>query len=152
MAKTESQDRFFDQAAQGTFGKAWELGQKYLGLGMCGERETEFLLFGLGIRQCGFTELGQDNQRWGVYQKRYSHWIKIDGKRKYFGPVKWIREEIFSEKTKRSESQGTRRNLFKSGMTAWKALTSEEKLEYNKNSQKLKLHGVNLFLRNWLKS
>lgn len=152
MVVVKSQERFFDFGAQGTFGKAWEIGQKICGLGHCGEKEIEFLILGLGVQQCGNAELGSDNLRWGVYQKRYSHWKLVGGTKKYSGPQKYIREKFYQCLNPQLENQQIWRNVFKSGMAAWKLLTELEKELYNKNAKKYHIHGVNLFLRNWLNS
>lgn len=141
MSETTFKERFFDSGATQTFGKAWEIGQKILGFGWIGEEEIKL-----------------DNKkdtplpRWGIYQKRHSFWKLVDGKRKFFGPIKYIRENFYIPKEPGTGKQPATWNNFKNGMAAWKALTSEEKQEYNIRANKMKLHGVNLFLREWLNS
>jgi len=152
MAETTSKERFNDVGISGRFGKAWEIGEKRFGEGHFGEEEIEYLLFGLGVQQFGNSEFGSDNLRWGLYQKRHSNWKIVDGKRVFFGPVKYIREKFYQCKNRNSPGQQTQRNKFRDGMTAWSGLTEEQKKLYNKNAGKYHMHGVNLFLREWLNS
>lgn len=152
MAIVKSKERFFDGETKGSFGRGWEYGQKIYGQGYYGEEEIEIPLFGYGIQLYGLYEYGSDNQRWGIYQKRYSHWAIVDGKRKYFGKRKHVRESFYQCVNPQYPDQQNWRNVFKLGMDDWKALTSEKRQAYNKEAHKLKLHGVNLFLRRWLKS
>jgi hypothetical protein len=41
---------------------------------------------------------------------------------------------------------------FKNGMAAWHDLTPEQKDVYNNAAKRLRLHGVNLFMREWMQS
>ena len=152
MAKTETKDRFCDLRVAGTFGKPYEFGEKIFGLGCYGEEEKEFLLNGYGIQEYGFSQYGANNIRFGVYQKRFSHWKIVGEKRKWYGKTFVIREKFFGEKKSQTEAQVICRNKFKTGMEAWRALTNEQRQEYNIKGHKIRLHGVNLFLKNWLKS
>ena len=141
MAIVGPLERLYDLGVQGSFGRPWELGQKVFGYSYYGEEE---------IKLDNKTDIPLS--RWGVYQKRHSFWKIVDGKRKYYGPIKYIRENFYIPKESGTGGQPTTWDNFRNGMTAWRALTSEEKTEYNIRGHKMKLHGVNLFLRNWLKS
>lgn len=152
MAIVSAIERFSDFGARGKFGEAWEYGQKVFGVGRYAEEELEFLLFGYGVQQYGGYLYGSDNRRWGYYQKRYAHHKLVNGKRKPFGPLKFIREPFFTEMPSRTEGQAIMRDNFKAKMAEWKLLTDEEKEVYNKSGRKYHLHGVNLFLRQRLSS
>lgn len=141
MPTVKSKERFFDFGVIKKFGRAWEYGQKIYGQGQYGETEIEFLLFGYGVQLYGFSEYGSDNPRWGIYQRRHDN-----------GKVIYVRENFYIPKQTMSEAKQANWDKFKSGMEAWALLTSGEKEEYNKEAHKLKLHGVNLFLRRWLNS
>lgn len=152
MPTTQTKERFLDLGAQKKFGKAWEYGQKIYGQGYYGEIEIELLFFGYGIQHYGLDLYGLDNKRWGIYQKRHGNWRLADGTKEYFGPIEYVRENFYIPKQTITEAKTNNWNKFRLGMAAWKLLTNEEKQAYNKEANKLHLHGVNLFLRRWLKS
>jgi len=141
MPAVSSKERFLDCGVIKKFGKAWEYGQKIYGQGHYGETETEFLLSGYGIQQYGFSEYGSDNIRWGIYQKRHKA-----------GKIIYVRENFYIPKQTITEAKINNWNKFRSGMEAWANLTEQEKIEYNKEADKLHIHGVNLFLKRWLNS
>jgi len=152
MPVVESKERFLDFGVTKKFGKGFEYGQKIYGQGFYGEEETEFPRFGYGLQLYGLDLYGDDNLRWGIYQRRYSHWKLVNGKRKYYGKRTTIRENFMVPKQTITETKTANWNKFKAGMEAWKLLTAEEKQAYNREANKLHLHGVNLFLRRWLRS
>jgi hypothetical protein len=141
MPKVQSTERFFDFGVIQKFGKPYEYGQKIYGEGHFGEEEIEMLLTGYGIQLYGHDEFGADNFRWGIYQRRHKA-----------GKVIYVRENFYQGWGPGSEAQTATRTNFKNGMDAWKLLTRQERNAYNIRGHKLKIHGVNLFLRNWLKS
>jgi hypothetical protein len=49
-------------------------------------------------------------------------------------------------------AQQTRRTVFANGIAEWQSLTSEQKAVYNKSGTKVGRTGMNLFMREWLKS
>jgi len=141
MPTVESIERFFDFKATKKFGKAWKYGQKIYGQGYYGEEEIELLLFGYGVQEYGVNLYGADNERWGIYHRRHKA-----------GSIIVVRENFYIPKQTWSQKKQDNWDKFKDGMAEWKLLTNEERLEYNKEAKKFKLHGVNLFLRRWLKS
>ena len=152
MSIVESKERFLDFRVSGRFGKAWEYGQKVYGQGHYGEEEIEWDKNEYGFTIYGLTEYGSDDKRWGIYQKRHSHRNTGSIPTKYYGPIKYIRQKFYIPKQTITEAKTNNWNKFKSGMEAWQGLTKPEKMAYNKLGNKLHLHGVNLFLRNWLNS
>jgi hypothetical protein len=141
MAKVESNDRLFDEGISGNFGRPWEFSQKRFGEGEMGEEEKVIL-----------KEKNGPKPRWGIYQKRYSHWHMVNGKRKYYGKCFYIRESFMTHDQHATAPRLAGWQNFRNGMTAWGGLTSQQKQAYNKRGDRLQLHGVNLFLREWLKS
>lgn len=141
MPTVQSTERFFDFGVTKSFGRAWEYGQKVYGKGQYGEKEQEMLLHGYGISLYGHDHYGNDNLRWGVYQRRHKA-----------GKVIYIRENFMTPKQTWSQAKQDNWDKFTDGMAEWKLLTNEERLAYNKEANKFHLHGVNLFLRRWLKS
>lgn len=49
-----------------------------------------------------------------------------------------------------TEVQQPFRDKFKAGIIAWKALSSEEKAEWNEEAKPFPLYGISLFLRNFM--
>jgi len=141
MAIVGPLERLYDLGVQGNFGRPWELGQKVFGYSYYGEEEIKL-----------DNKTDPPLSRWGVYQRRHSFWKIVDGKRKFFGPIKYIRESFMQNDQHYTPAREANETKFRNGMSAWALLTSEQKTEYNIRGNKIKLHGVNLFLRNWLKS
>jgi len=141
MPTVQSKERFFDFGVIKKFGKGWEYGQKIYGQGFYGETEIEMLLHGYGVQLFGYDLYGINNLRWGIYQRRHDS-----------GKVIYVRENFYIPKQTWSQAKQDNWDKFANGMAAWKLLTSEEKEAYNREANKLHLHGVNLFLRRWLNS
>ncbi len=51
-----------------------------------------------------------------------------------------------------TEAQHCHRSLFAEAMAAWKLLSEDEKQVYRKKSRKLRIHGHNLFIKQYMKS
>jgi len=79
--------------------------------------------------------------RYGIYCRR-----TIDGKQKI------QRKNFYIPANPNTDPQKVQREKFGNGMTAWALLTDEQKAVYNQRAQKYKMHGVNLFLREWIHS
>jgi len=152
MSLVSSIKRFFELGVVKKFGEAWMYGEKIYGQAIYGNEELEWGMNGYGFKVYGFVEYGSDDRRWGIYQKRHSHWKLVNEKRKCFGPVRFIRMNFMFPKEPGTPGQVANWNKFKDGMAEWKLLTREQKDVYNKNARKYRLHGVNLFLREWLNS
>ena len=134
-------ERFFDFSVKGKFGKAWEYGQKIYGNNFYGMEEHEINANEYGFKRYGKTLYGQDDKRWGIYQKRHEQ-----------GKTFYIRESFMFPDNPQTVPQQAWRGIFTDGMTAWGNLTTEQKLVYHKRAQRFHLHGVNLFLREYLNS
>lgn len=130
MTKVVSTDRFLDFGVRGKFGKALEYGEKIYGQGHYGEEEPKM-----------DTGVGTPINRFGIYQKRFEE-----------GKTIWVREKFYIPSNPQTVPQQNWRTIFANGMAAWGNLTNEQKETYNERAQKYHLHGVNLFLKEWLNS
>lgn len=97
----------------------------------------------LGEHILGWSPLGYFNDKAGIYQSR----AKPGG----IGS-QTIRERFYIPANPQSVAQQNWRDEFKAGMVAWANLTPEQKQAYNEKADPLGLHGVNLFLKEWLSS
>lgn len=130
MAKPTSSERFFDFGVRGKFGKGTEYGEQIYGGIFYGEEEHKF-----------DTGEGSPTIRYGIYQKRTE-----------YGRTIWVRMKFYIPSNPQTAPQQAWRGSFASGMTDWGNLTQEQKNVYNEDAKKFRIHGVNLFMRNYLKS
>lgn len=75
------------------------------------------------------------NAQKGIYQKR-----RINGK------IETVKYNFYTYNTIRTTARGVCRDKFQAGMTAWKALTDEEKQEWHKKAQGHRMTACNMFL------
>lgn len=68
------------------------------------------------------------------------------------GKTRNYREPYYIPKNPRTDFQQTNRAKYAEGIIAWKGLTSEEKMIYNKRATKLHISGYNLFLKEYMLS
>ena len=68
------------------------------------------------------------------------------------GKVKHYREPYYITKNPRTGPQQTWRGVFADAVAAWKALTPDEKNQYNIKAKGKHMSGYNLFLREYLLS
>jgi hypothetical protein len=141
MAKKDPKERFFDMGVRGKFGKPWEYGQKIYGYGFYGEEEIFWGYNEYGFATYGKTQFGSDDIRWGVYQRR-----------KELDKIYYIREEFMNPVNPQTEKQQSWRQVFIDGMEEWGNLTDTAKKSYHIRASKLGLHGVNLFMKEYLNS
>lgn len=141
MAIKISKERFLDFGVTGQFGKPWEYGQEIYGSIFYGEEEVEWDKNEYGIPQYGQKVYGTDDKRWGIWQKRIRH-----------GKLQFVKMNFMYPSNPQTATQQSWRAVFTAGMSAWSSLTTEQKKDYNRKASKISLHGVNLFLREYLKS
>jgi len=130
MTKVLSQERFCDFGVRGKFGRAFEYGQRIYGQCRYGAEEPKI-----------DTGIGTPQIRFGIYQRRKEN-----------GKIFYVRENFYIPSNPRTETQQAWRDVFTAGMTAWKALTDEQKKWYRERANKLGLPAQNLFLKSYLKS
>jgi len=68
------------------------------------------------------------------------------------GKVKNYREPYYITRNPRTSDQQAWRQIFADAISAWQALTQEQKDQYNKDAKGKGLSGYNLFLKEYLKS
>lgn len=95
---------------------------------------------GIGETFLGWSELGDDNPRAGYYQY---HW---NGYAKYYNRCKFWEHVIHT-----SELAMARKAIFRDGVNAWKALTDNEKLVYNRLKYPYAQTGFTRFMSKYLK-
>lgn len=97
---------------------------------------------GLGNTICGRSLYGYRSEIDGVYYPVYRKGHQRIALRAYIVPP-----------DPKTESQLARRAIFRDAMTAWQALTEEERKPYNKTARvRGKIYGVHIFLSEYLKS
>jgi hypothetical protein len=95
----------------------------------------------LGTHWLGWTLLGDDCDKAGYYQH---HWNQHQ---KY-----WNRSRFYWNPPHTTGPAMALKGIFANGVTAWKALTDEQKLYYNKLKYPARRSGFNRFMREYLKS
>ena len=92
-----------------------------------------------GFARVGGLALGHGNDTAGVY-------------RIYRGRSGLVnfRYPFYMQWAPRTANQKAASGDFADGMAAWAALTQEQKDEYNQKALKMRMHGVNLFMREWM--
>jgi hypothetical protein len=95
---------------------------------------------GLGAYVCGANRLGEYSEITGVYQRHLTKkGLKLNLHRDNF------------PSNPRTPAQQAWRDLFRSAMTAWKALDAETKLAYNKRVYPPGQPGQNRFIKEYIK-
>lgn len=92
-----------------------------------------------GRARIGGIGLGHDNEVAGI-QKIYRHRTGLVN----------FRYPFYMQWAPRTVNQQAAAGTFAAGMTAWAGLTQEQKDEYNLKAKNLRMHGVNLFMREWM--
>jgi len=95
----------------------------------------------IGFNRIGKFATGSENNAAGIYR------IK-PGRRSNTN----VKMNFYTQWKERTVNQIAAATTFKNGMTAWSALTEEEKEGYNERAIKYKIEGVNLFIREWMRS
>jgi len=95
----------------------------------------------LGWNRLGLFALGLENPDAGILRTRPSP----TGQQTVLYP-------FYTQYAPRTPGQQACSSLFASGMADWSALSPEEKEEFNERAKRYRLHGVNLFMREYLKS
>ncbi len=93
-----------------------------------------------GHALCGYNSLGTDDSLVGIYQKatfRKGRDIQI--------------LRVYFPKNPRSVAQTARRDLFKAGVVAYRALTSPERAIIDAKGRARRMTGYNYFLSRWLR-
>lgn len=141
MVKIEATEHLAGFQLVGRLGKAYEYGEAIFGESYYGEEETTKFKNEYGAGEYGDIFYGQTNNIWGLYQRRHSNGKQTISRLKFYTPT-----------NPKTASQQSWRSNFTAGMTAWGNLTNEQKAVYNERAKAKHLHGVNLYLREYLKS
>lgn len=141
MTKVSSTERANDFGLVGRLGRGYRYGRKIYGTKRYGNEEQYDPKSEYGAKNYGDFEYGETDNRWGIYQRRHSN-----------GKVIYTRMKFYVPSNPRTIPQQSWRTVFASGMTAWGNLTENQKAIYNERAKGTTRHGVNLFLREYLKS
>lgn len=141
MAKVDSFERVYDFGIWGKLGRAFFFGQRIYGGYNYGEEEYQIDRNEYGVRLYGGILYGTDDVRAGIYQRRHSKGKKIYARLIFYTPT-----------NPKTAPQQAWRTVFTNGMQAWANLTREQKDVYNERAKTYQLHGVNLFLKEYLNS
>ncbi len=141
MTLVGATERVNDFGLVGSLGQGWEYGAKIYGKGHYGDEEIYNPASEYGTRTYGNFRYGDMDNIWGIYQRRHRRGKVIHARLKFYIPS-----------NPQSATQQNNRTKFTAGMTAWTGLTQNQKNVYNERAKKKHLHGVNLFLREYLKS
>jgi len=95
----------------------------------------------LGLNRIGKFRLGLENTKAGIFRAD-----------RQTGKVKTARGVFYMQWAPRTPNQVATAGIFKDGMAAWALLTPEQKQEYNNRAKKYHLEGVNIFMREWMRS
>jgi len=95
----------------------------------------------LGWTRIGGIAFGFDNDEAGVLRTYVYSRGRVTNKYPFY--MQWA---------PRTAAQNVASGNFANGMAAWAALTQEQKNEYNLKAKRAHLHGVNLYMREWMLS
>ena len=141
MTKVGATQRGNNLGIYGRVGKGYKFGQRVYAKQRYGVEEHYNEGSEYGVREYGDFLYGEVGNMWGIYQRRHNKGKVIYSKLKFYRP-----------NNPKTVPQQNWRAVFTGGMLAWKNLTNEQKAEYNERAKKISLHGVNLFMREYLKS
>lgn len=94
-----------------------------------------------GYSNFGYTRFGEFNPYAGQFQYWNSWGQRYHLRTRFYWPTVSYTPAIVAS-----------RNLFADGMSAWSALTSDEKASYHKRARPMHMGGHNLFLREYMSS
>lgn len=141
MTLVGSIERTNDTGLVGKLGQGFQYGERIYGKAHYGDEEIYNPASENGVKINGDYFFGDMDNIWGIYQRRHNKDKTIFARLKFYNP-----------KNPQTIPQQANRNKFTAGMVAWGNLTSEQKAVYNGRAKKIHLHGVNLFLREYLNS
>ncbi len=141
MAKVGSTERAHDFGLIKKLGQAYEYGQRIEGANYYGNEEVYAPYSEYGGRAYGDFAYGQRGDMWGIYQRRHAK-----------GKVIYSQMRFYTPKNPQTIPQQSNRSKFTAGMTAWGSLTQEQKDVYNERAKVYSIHGVNLYMREYLNS
>ncbi len=141
MTKVDAYEALYSFGITGSFGRPYFFGERIYGDFHYGEEERQIDKNEYGVKLYGGSLYGTDDVRIGIYQKRHK-----------LGKTGYTRTKFYIPSNPKTAPQQSWRAVFTAGMGEWANLTTEQKNQYNRRADKVHLHGVNLFMREWLKS
>lgn len=95
----------------------------------------------VGEFMVGYSCVGDPYDVQGIYQIRHNSKGQYTQRMRSYRPT-----------NPRTVAQQANRSIFADAMSAWVALTDEEKQAYNQRARKIQLFGKNLFIREYYQS
>jgi len=141
MTKVGATERTCDFGLVGNIGTAYQYGERIFGQTHYGNEEIYNPASEYGVRNYGDFFFGETKNLWGIYQRRHKGNKLIFARLKFYTPT-----------NPKTIPQQANRTKFADGMIVWGNLTNEQKAVYNERAKAKSLHGVNLFLREYLNS
>ena len=130
MPEVEGPEKLFSDLPQKRFSRPREYGTSQYGFSHYGEEDIVFAPEGREpIILSGIYRRGKVKNGYKVY-----------------------REPFYITRDPKTPAQQANRQKFANAMQAWKNLTSEQKNAYNERAEKLRIEGVNLFIREYMLS
>ena len=141
MPEVEGIDKLLSMIPKKRFGVFSKWGMSQMGFTNFGDDDVYFILTDLGAATFGVDKFADFILLSGIY--------RTDN---VTGEVKYYREPYYITRNPRSDEQQTNRQKYADGVAAWKALTSEEKNQYNIRAKGKRMSGYNLFLKEYMLS
>jgi len=126
---------------RGKVGKPLQYGKKRYGHFEYGQTPPIHGPGQYGYCQYGDAGYGEAWTKWGIYQR--------DTKTKH---QRIKKESFYIPANPQTETQQANRNKFIAALTAWHALTDEQKEVYNRRSKGKSLTGYNLYVKQYMLS
>jgi len=152
IGKIDPIEEFQCVGISGKFGKRFGYGEAMFGEASYGEEEKKRCKNEAGCGIFGVTEFGTDDELWGTYQERRGRTHYLGPGEKDTGPGEFIKKRNYSPKNPKTVPQQAHRQICADGVSAWQALTPEQKAEFDKRAAKLNMPGYNLFMSEYINS
>jgi len=141
MPEVEGIEKLFSDIPKKRFGVFCKLGTSQMGFTNFGDDDVYSILTDFGTATFGVDKFADFILLSGIYRTD-----NVTGGTKYY------REPYYITRNPRSDEQQTNRQKYADGVAAWKALTSEEKNQYNIRAKGKRMSGYNLFQKEYMLS
>jgi len=141
MPLVQGIEKLFSFAPRKRVGKYNQYGQQQFGFSNYGDEDIKLYRVSNGDGTYGETEDIPAIQITGIYRSQV-----INGKRVYF------RDPMYIPANPRTVAQQANRAKMADAVSAWQALTEEQKAPYNLRAKRKNMSGYNLCLREYLRT
>ena len=141
MSKVSSIEGLCSVRPKKRFGARYACGCAVCGECVCGDSGLFGWLYGCGLGICGDLVCGSDDELTGIYQTRHWQGKPYNERMDYYWPHNL-----------QSVAQQAGRTKFAAAITAWQALTENQKEVYNEKAIGKQMSGYNYFISYYLKN